>query len=259
MKKWFYNLKISSRIMLGITIMIIIATIIGIMGIFSMQNINATYTLMYHNEMVSLESIEKAAVNFQRGRKTLDSLVLNSLNDDKEKVEYFLQRVTYYNTVVNENCEKYRQTDLTSDEQVVLDNLDISFKVYRELENRVKELATKKQADEAQTLIENNMREVALNIDTAFDKLYALNIEMGNECVKQNTATTNIFTISLSIFILIGVGAALRIGFLISRSISNPVNKMMVAADKLAVGDINVDVQSDSTDEIGLLMHSFEK
>ncbi|HEY9062239.1 MAG TPA: methyl-accepting chemotaxis protein [Pseudobacteroides sp.] len=56
------------------------------------------------------------------------------------------------------------------------------------------------------------------------------------------------------IFILLGIGSSL----LISRFlITNPIRRLVRISDKLAVGDTDVSIKSDSKDEIGILMASF--
>lgn len=59
------------------------------------------------------------------------------------------------------------------------------------------------------------------------------------------------------IFIAVGMVLAIVLGLFMSRSISNPVKNMVEAADKLAVGDVNVNVEASSKDEVGSLMRSF--
>lgn len=60
------------------------------------------------------------------------------------------------------------------------------------------------------------------------------------------------------IFILLitGIGA-LIVGLFIARKISVPVNKLYEAADRVAGGDVNVSVNTDSNDEIGKLTKAF--
>ncbi len=59
--------------------------------------------------------------------------------------------------------------------------------------------------------------------------------------------------------IILGVLIALLLGIFIARSISRPVNAMVDVANKLAEGDINVDVHATTKDEIGILMQSFNR
>lgn len=72
---------------------------------------------------------------------------------------------------------------------------------------------------------------------------------------KQMQSITFLF-VSLIIMLLIIMLPAFYL--VIRNVIINPINKLVGIANKLAVGDINVDVHADSKDEIGKLMESFE-
>ncbi|GEM_PF-1488926 len=64
----------------------------------------------------------------------------------------------------------------------------------------------------------------------------------------------HIFVMSLSIAIL-----AILIGFFISRSISNPVSKLTIAAAKIGGGNLDTRVEIKANDELGQLAASFNK
>ena len=59
------------------------------------------------------------------------------------------------------------------------------------------------------------------------------------------------------IILVISTILAALITFLVTRSINKPVQKLAVAADKLALGDVDVNIEVDSKDEIGMLAQSF--
>ncbi|MFZ0930206.1 MAG: methyl-accepting chemotaxis protein [Syntrophobacteraceae bacterium] len=56
-----------------------------------------------------------------------------------------------------------------------------------------------------------------------------------------------------------GMIAILLIGFFLSQIIWKPINRLADVAEKLSVGDMNVQVEAGSKDEIGMLMVSFQK
>ena len=52
---------------------------------------------------------------------------------------------------------------------------------------------------------------------------------------------------------------AIVFGFFISRVISRPIRNLASAVDKLALGDVNVSIETTTRDEVGILSQSFKK
>lgn len=75
----------------------------------------------------------------------------------------------------------------------------------------------------------------------------------------KNMQIANTASMTMIIVIVIGVIVAVILGLFISRIISRPVGKMVDAADRLALGDVDVTVEAESKDEIGRLTQSFGK
>lgn len=65
-------------------------------------------------------------------------------------------------------------------------------------------------------------------------------------------------SVVMVIVIAIGVLISIVMGITISNMISRPINSMVGVADKLAVGDVNVNVDANTKDEIGKLAQSFK-
>jgi len=58
---------------------------------------------------------------------------------------------------------------------------------------------------------------------------------------------------------IIGLVAIALISIYISRTISKPIRELKEVADKLALGEVDIDIKADTKDEIGDLMRSFEE
>lgn len=62
------------------------------------------------------------------------------------------------------------------------------------------------------------------------------------------------------IIIIIGtIALAIILGLYISRIISNPIKKLVQAAKKIAIGEVDINVEGKTNDEIGELMNSFDE
>ncbi|SNQ58906.1 HAMP domain-containing methyl-accepting chemotaxis protein [Candidatus Methanoperedens nitratireducens] len=79
-------------------------------------------------------------------------------------------------------------------------------------------------------------------------------VSAGEEAVKAKTNSTLLMVVSGVIAAIIGLGS----GLYISRSITKPVDSMLHASNKVAAGDLTVEVKSDSRDEVGQLSQAIQ-
>jgi methyl-accepting chemotaxis protein len=73
-----------------------------------------------------------------------------------------------------------------------------------------------------------------------------------------NNQLANNMTIALIIILVLGACGSVGVGILLSRSLSQPINEMAVAAKNLAQGNLDVDITYVSKDEIGSLANSLK-
>jgi len=67
-------------------------------------------------------------------------------------------------------------------------------------------------------------------------------------------AMTNMIVVSVA-----GIAAGLLLGLLVSRSISTGLNRLVVATDRVAGGDLTQSIQVDTHDEVGILAAAFNQ
>lgn len=97
------------------------------------------------------------------------------------------------------------------------------------------------------------------DIDDSINKLIDLKTTTGMQRSDELTKSTNNTVATMIMILVIAFVAAILLGIFISQIISRPVKKLVVTADKLAEGNIDVKVDATTKDEIGNLMKSFGK
>jgi methyl-accepting chemotaxis protein len=75
----------------------------------------------------------------------------------------------------------------------------------------------------------------------------------------QNEKQASGSTLMLIIIAVVGIALSVVLGIYISRLISKPIRQMAEAADKLALGDVDIEMKVDTRDEVGQLMASLSK
>lgn len=105
--RWFYNLKISVKLIVSFVIVAIISGVVGVIGISNITKINNNDTILYENMTVPLSEVADMARWFQRARVNARDLILYDDPDDIQKA-YEVVR-TYLNNVAS-NAESFEKT-----------------------------------------------------------------------------------------------------------------------------------------------------
>lgn len=254
--KWFYNLKISAKLILGFIIVALIAGMIGLVGIININNINRLDTDMYERHVVQLSELIPVTQGYQLMRVGLREIV--ALDDIASKNHSAATIDENYKVVV-ESLQRFGKsitdTRVQNAYDILIDVITNRFPAYKE---NVIQLAMANKKDQAIKMLSAEGAALNDEISQAVDELIRLKIELASAASDTNSAAAKTSILTMVVLIIAGVVISIALGIFISRVISNPVKKLERAADKLALGDVNINIEATTAkDEIGKLMHSF--
>lgn len=255
MKK-FRNYSITKKLLTAFLSMVFIMLMIGITGILGMSKINRMDTFMYKEQTVPMKDLIIATKNLYQLRADAnamashagDTMELESL--EKSYVEAknsFLSSSAEYRTSIK-NSEALTLIDEAT--QLFTDSFDPSIQ-------KCLNVAKQGSKDTALHAFDNEKDNIQRMFDN-FDKLVDVRMRVANETSKTNDSTAIILTFVLCVILLAGTAAAIYLGLRISRMISLPIGQIVKAADKIALGHLDVDLKDvNSKDETGQLASSF--
>ena len=113
--------------------------------------------------------------------------------------------------------------------------------------------------EQAKEIILVEVADVGDSLRDSLEKLLVYNYDGAKTRMDSNDQMASTASTTMIAVIAIGIIAAVVLGLFISRIISKPIVKMVEAADKLALGDVDVNVNVDTKDEVGKLAESFNK
>jgi len=151
-----------------------------------------------------------------------------------------------------------KKQQLQKKQKKLFNTFDETYDDYAELVNQVIDLVLENKKYEANNmLLDDNLMAYATVVQDAIEGLVDQKVAGGKSqydiIVDASTRT------KITMLILIGAGLAVAMLFatLISRNISRPIGEVVEAANQLAVGDIEVNIESKYNDETGILAKSF--
>jgi methyl-accepting chemotaxis protein len=106
--------------------------------------------------------------------------------------------------------------------------------------------------------ISKNNRPLFFKSTETLDKVLKINEDLASNVQQSATKLIKAQNVLLITFIVGGILLALLIAFIIASLISKPIKNMDVIAKRIAEGDLNIEFDIDSKDEIGSLSKSFK-
>lgn len=251
----FNDLKIRTKLILSFLVIVVFTAVIGAMGITYMRAINESSKEMYTNDFIPSQNISKIELAL------LEIHVNHVIAVYEQNPATFQDRYNEIISLVEEDnriLEEYENGIVEEEDRALYTKLTDSLAAYRKLRDQNLELIKNQQYDQA--LME--LDQVVASRDTVdknVKELIKYNEDKANRTVQTNADNFQNQTVIMLGIIIAGVTIAILLGFFVSGMISRPINKMVFVSDKLALGDVNVNVDVSSRDEIGKLAASFNK
>ncbi|WP_224982841.1 HAMP domain-containing methyl-accepting chemotaxis protein [Geomonas agri] len=249
------DMKIGTRLSVGFGIILLLLLVIGTISVFSMLKIDQGLETIVKKDYAKIKLANESADNVTTIVSSIKSMVIESdpmaRREENKKIEQARQQ---YKAAM----EKLEKLESTEKGKALIAKAKLSLDNARKANNQAIELALAGNSARAATLFEKEAEPLCAAIDSAFRDLVQYQ-EQGIEERYDNAAAlsarSRIIAITLALF-AIAIGAA--IGFVITRSISRPVGALSACADKLALGDVEVEIDTEGKDEIALLARSFK-
>ncbi|OOM78722.1 HAMP domain-containing methyl-accepting chemotaxis protein [Clostridium sp. BL-8] len=252
--KWFYNLKIATKLITGFIIVAFIAGVVGAVGIMNVHKISSLDTELYEDHTATMPDLTNIASDYEMERGLIKDLLI--VKDGNKKQEN-TNKLRSLDEEIDSSLVHFENN--AHEDQVIKELADLKnlIALFRQLRDKELNFITANQEQQAIDIMYNEGAATSDNVQETIDNLTKLTTDLAKEASDTNSASANTATVTMLVVIVIGIIIAVGLGILISNIISRPIKKMVEAADKLSMGDINANVEADTKDEIGSLAESF--
>lgn len=249
------NMKVKPRLILCFVIVVLFSSISGILGTVLLVRTDTNYSRALVENGFSQGEIGEFNTYLNKGGAVVRDIIFLTDEADLTEAQAELSEVADLTVqaldALKVNCQ-------SEQELALIKTIDQKLPVYQELRNQVVELGLANQNDEALALFRGQARPVLNEIMAAAQSLADLNVEMGNE-VSNSLSTQSRITIFIIIAIIaVVVVISLLFAAAIAKAFAEPISKVSAASEKLASGDLNIEIDSDTTDEIGDMTRAFK-
>ncbi|MDN6861063.1 methyl-accepting chemotaxis protein [Pseudomonas sp. CAN2814] len=250
------NLRIGVRLLAGFTLVVLLTTAVGALGIFNLGKVNDLSDQMYNREMLALDAMQSANLNLVYiGRHLRSSLLATTVEEREAPIAQVQQAIK----ALHESLETARPSFVSDEAKARLAQLDEQLAAYEKTALHVLELNKSSghlnEASDAIALLPQ-LRQLSNAADDNMGNLVQQKKTRARQANDDITAIYQGSRLQMIVLVLIAAGLGFLIGILVTRSITRPLNRAVSVANSLAEGDLSVQVEVDSRDETGRLLGS---
>ncbi|RON68799.1 methyl-accepting chemotaxis protein [Pseudomonas fluorescens] len=252
--KWFTNMRLGTKLIATFLVVALVALAIGFAAVVNIGKVNSMMSSMYGDRLVPIRELNKLQVELiQHNRRSYVSVILNDANYTNSLQADSAASVRKMNEVFT----AYRQTSLVEGEMRLIEQYDRQLPAYLASAQSVLSLLESGQTDQAVNRLRNETKPL---FDTLLKTVSGL-VEINSQTAEQVNAEADMIVTGISNFMIllmvIGFVLALTLGLLITRMIVRQVGgEPVVAMDALqrvAAGDLMVEVLLRKGDDSSML------
>ena len=251
----FKNLKIGVRLAFGFMFVVVLLIAISAIAFTKVSELNTDIDEMandkFQKTIAANEIINQVNIVARITRNAI-------LTDQPDVLQAELARIPPASKIVNDRTEMLERTITSEEGKKLLASLKIARASYVAELGTLKELISKGKRQEASALLFASMRDAQNGYLDATSKLIDFQTKLMNEAgqdANQVSLATKKLILALAASAMV---LAFLIAFWITYSITRPINSALNAANRIAEGDLTVKIESNSKDEIGLLMTAMQ-
>ena len=247
----FSNMKIGMRLGLGFGLVLLLLAVIAVIAITRMGLLNDNVDKMSNDRYPKTVWANATINNLNIVARTSRNIAL--LNDPA-KIAAEREQLLAARKIVAANFEKLMQTITSEEGKKLLKTADDARLAFVAAGNKYLELANAGKRDESVALLLTEVTAKQAAFIDALNQLIAYQGEMMDEAGKQAAENyRSAFSLVVALSIAAGLlGAGVAYG--VTRSITRPARQAVDIANRLAEGDLTMQVEAGRRDEMGQLL-----
>ncbi|MGG6310994.1 methyl-accepting chemotaxis protein [Paenibacillus macerans] len=251
------KLTIKARLTMAFAILVLALAGLGIFAIQSINSVNQQSTVITKNWLPGMDSAHSINTLTSNYRISELRYVLAAEHPDEKKE--LADRLNREDEEVQKLIANYEAKVITEQGKQLLERFKTEWAEYLNASGQIVDLIDRHQSDEAMELMRGESRQHFDEASNTLLELVKFNVDNAQLASDEGDREYSGTVATLIAIIVIAVLLAVILAVYIILSITKPIGKLSKAAEDLALGNVNINVETNSKDEIGKLMQSFSR
>jgi methyl-accepting chemotaxis protein len=255
---WLSNLKVGTKLIWGFLLVAAIGGFIGVQGVLKSSEINDMASLMYEQETIGLRHSAEANLQLLASSRSIRSAILASSSEERDRhLKEVLQRIE---NVKTEMAAAEKQFQGKEGQALIAETRS----ALAAFEAGIRETAAilrnepLSEIRESSTHLMTVVRPLTDKVDDLMTRLVERKLLNASDL---NDETERVYKLIRTLLISLTAGGVLvgiAIGWVISKSITRPLDEAVKIAQTVAAGDLSSRIVVSSKDETGQLMQALK-
>lgn len=248
------DLTIKGRLLLGFAIVTFLLTALGIFSIFSLRNINKSSSVIVENSLPSIDFAH--TINTAQSDYRINQ-INHAITEDNNEMATREKNMDDLDQEIRTNISLYKELTVNDEDIQLINSVESKWNQYIDASKEMLALSRALKTNEAMELSNGKLGAINDSLSETLLELVEFNRE--NAIIESENANNTYKTTFIILIITMGaaIASSIAISLSITKGIVTPVNKLIEVADELALGNVNVQIDTSSNDEIGKLMAAF--
>jgi methyl-accepting chemotaxis protein len=226
----FKQSTIRSKLLLGFSVVALIAAAIGIFGSMKMKQLDSSDTMLYEQVAKAIGYLTGVQYDFQNIRVAYRDMITE---EDASKIQAHVDAQEKYFKDLRNKAELYKTTIRTEEGKKMFDDFIETVDDFEKSINPLQLLALSNRDDEAHSYVKTTLTPVVNKCAENLDALMDNKIKRGSEISESNTANANMAVTIMIALLILGAALAIIIGFVVSGNIKAIIANLVSETGKL--------------------------
>jgi methyl-accepting chemotaxis protein len=249
--KWFYNLKIATKLIVSFGAVQVLSLILGLNAIAAMGRINQASDDMAQNWMPSVQAVMALRIDVGDYRRWQ---LAHILGNDEKLYDTYEKRMSDTLATFKADSERYQKLISSPEEKAQYEAFATQWQQFVSEGGKLVDASRKGLKDEARALASGNSAQIMTGLSEQLNKLVKINIDGGDAASDAATATYNQSRLIIVVLLVATVVLGMLLALWVARIVARPLQEAVSVAKQVAGGDLTQEIEVKSQCETGQLM-----
>ncbi|CAI8765646.1 MULTISPECIES: methyl-accepting chemotaxis protein [Pseudomonas syringae group] len=251
--KWFYDLKISTKLITSFLVVLLLTAAMGVFAIIQLGQVNQAAQDIKENWMPSMRAASGMRFYAANYRLKENRHIAADAAPEKAQME---QEAAEARSQFETRLATYEKVIISDQDRQMFSAVSASWSAYLKVSTNLFELSRQGQETEARALLRGESKLHFDEVTSQLQKMVELNDAGATAAGDKGSQLYETARISIIVVLIAALLVGLGLALFIARIISRPLKEAATAAEQLAEGNLNAYIGHGSKDETGMVLNA---